>query len=284
MLGNFSISLSGYPVEKSGNSVTISSTSVNTNATTATMDSTIGAVETTTSCVFWLTDKSGYQEFVSERPQADPVHAYFKVKTENIGYGQITKQDEESGVKLSGAVYGIYSDSSCTNLVDKLTTGSDGKAKSKALVAGTYYVKEITAPKGYVLSDKVHTLTVKAGQTTSFTATYKEQLGAITIYKEGEVLSGWNGTNFTYEMRKLPGATFMVTAGADIYKADGTKVYNKGDVSAENLVTGTDGQTIMSADGDKTIRLTDLRIIKRAPETIYGAVISRMEDLVRRNS
>ena len=246
VLGNFSISLSGYSVEKSGNSITISSTSVNTNATTATMDSTIGAVETTTSCVFWLTDKSGYQEFVSERPQADPVHAYFKVKTENIGYGQITKQDEESGVKLSGAVYGIYSDSSCTNLVDKLTTGSDGKAKSKALVAGTYYVKEITAPKGYVLSDKVHTLTVKAGQTTSFTATDKEQLGAITIYKEGEVLSGWNGTNFTYEMRKLPGATFMVTAGADIYKADGTKVYNKGDVIAENLVTGTDGQVVLT--------------------------------------
>lgn len=113
VLGNFSISLSGYSVDKSGNSVTISSKEVNTNATTATMDSTIGAVETTTSCVFWLTDKSGYQEFVSERPQADPVHAYFKVKTENIGYGQITKQDEESGVKLSGAVYGIYSDSGC---------------------------------------------------------------------------------------------------------------------------------------------------------------------------
>ena len=246
VLENFSISLSGYSVDKSGNSITISSKEVNTNATTATMDSKNGAVETTTSCVFWLTDKSGYQEFVSERPQADPVHAYFKVKTENIGYGQITKQDEESGVKLSGAVYGIYSDSGCKNLVDKLTTGSDGKAKSKALVAGTYYVKEITAPKGYVLSDKVHTLTVKAGQTTSFTATDKEQLGAITIYKEGEVLSGWNGTNFTYETRKLPGATFKVTAGADIYKADGTKVYNKGDLIAEKLVTGTDGQVVLT--------------------------------------
>ncbi len=246
VLGNFTISLSGYSVEKNGNNVTISSKEVNTNATTATMDSTIGAVETTTSCVFWLTDKSGYQEFVSERPQADPVHAYFKVKTENIGYGEITKQDKESGVKLSGAVYGIYSDSSCTNLVDKLTTGADGKDKSKALVAGTYYVKEITAPKGYVLSNKVHTLTVKAGQTTSFTATDKEQLGAITIYKEGEVLSGWNGTNFTYEMKKLPGATFKVTAGADIYKADGTKVYSKGDVIAENLVTGTDGQVVLT--------------------------------------
>ena len=26
----------------------------------------------------------------------------------------------------------------------------------------------------------------------------KEQLGAITIYKEGEVLSSWNGSNFIY--------------------------------------------------------------------------------------
>lgn len=246
VLSNFDISLSGYSVEKSGNSVTIHTTSVNTTATTATMNSTAGVVETTSSCVFWLTGKSGYQEFISEKPSADPVSAYFKVKTENIGYGKITKQDEESGVKLSGAKYGIYTDSACTNKVDTITTGSDGTATSKALVAGTYYVKEIQAPKGYVISGKVHTLTVKAGQTTSFTATDKEQLGALTIYKEGEVLTGWNGSNFTYELRKLPGATFKVTAGADIYKADGTKVYSKGDLIAENLVTGSDGLVVLT--------------------------------------
>lgn len=107
-------------------------------------------------------------------------------------------------------------------------------------------MKEIQAPKGYVISGKVHTLTVKAGQTTSFTATDKEQLGALTIYKEGEVLTGWNGSNFTYELRKLPGATFKVTAGADIYKADGTKVYSKGDLIAENLVTGSDGLVVLT--------------------------------------
>ena len=246
VLSNFDISLSGYSVEKSGNSVTIHTTSVNTTATTATMNSTAGVVETTSSCVFWLTGKSGYQEFISEKPSADPVSAYFKVKTENIGYGKITKQDEESGVKLSGAKYGIYTDSACTNKVDTITTGSDGTATSKALVAGTYYVKEIQAPKGYVISGKVHTLTVKAGQTTSFTATDKEQLGALTIYKEGEVLTGWNGSNFTYEVKKLPGATFKVTAGADIYKADGTKVYSKGDLIAENLVTGSDGLVVLT--------------------------------------
>ena len=75
-------------------------------------------------CVFWLTGKDGYQEFVSEKPTVDPVSAYFKVKTENIGYGKIIKQDEESGVKLPGAKYGIYTDSGCTNKVDTITTGS----------------------------------------------------------------------------------------------------------------------------------------------------------------
>ena len=196
VLSDFDFGISGYSVDKNGNSITISSTSVNTTATTGTFTSNAGKVETTSSCVFWLTGKSGYQEFISERPTADPVKAYIKVKTENIGYGELTKTDESSGVKLSGAVYGIYSDSGCTNRVQTMTTDGNGYAKSAALVAGTYYVKEITAPKGYVLSGKVHTLTVRAGQTTGISATDKEQLGAITIYKEGEVLSSWNAGSF----------------------------------------------------------------------------------------
>ena len=273
VLGSFDISLSGYTVEKNGNSVTISSREVNTAATMATMNSTAGEVETTSSCVFWLTEKANYQEFVSERPSADPIHAYFKVKTENIGYGEIVKTDEASGVKLAGAVYGIYSDSGCTNKVDTMTTDGNGYAKSNALVAGTYYVKEITAPKGYVLSGKVHTLTVKAGQTTGISATDKEQLGAITIYKEGEVLTGWNGSNFTYEKKKLPGAVFKVTAGADIYKADGTKVYSKGDLIAENLVSGSDGKVLLSDLHLGTYTVTETKsidgyTINTTPQTV----------------
>ena len=146
VLSDFDFGISGYSVDKNGNSITISSTSVNTTATTGTFTSNAGKVETTSSCVFWLTGKSGYQEFISERPTADPVKAYIKVKTENIGYGELTKTDESSGVKLSGAVYGIYSDSGCTNRVQTMTTDGNGYAKSAALVADTYYVKEITAP------------------------------------------------------------------------------------------------------------------------------------------
>ena len=273
VLSDFDFGISGYSVDKNGNSITISSTSVNTTATTGTFTSNAGKVETTSSCVFWLTGKSGYQEFISERPTADPVKAYIKVKTENIGYGELTKTDESSGVKLSGAVYGIYSDSGCTNRVQTMTTDGNGYAKSAALVAGTYYVKEITAPKGYVLSGKVHTLTVKAGQTTGISATDKEQLGAITIYKEGEVLSSWNGSNFTYEKKKLSGATFKVTAGADIYKADGTKVYSAGDVVAESLTTGTDGQVVLSDRHLGTYVVTEIKsidgyTINTTPQTV----------------
>ena len=273
VLSDFDFGISGYSVDKNGNSITISSTSVNTTATTGTFTSNAGKVETTSSCVFWLTGKSGYQEFISERPTADPVKAYIKVKTENIGYGELTKIDESSGVKLSGAVYGIYSDSGCTNRVQTMTTDGNGYAKSAALVAGTYYVKEITAPKGYVLSGKVHTLTVKAGQTTGISATDKEQLGAITIYKEGEVLSSWNGSNFTYEKKKLSGAAFKVTAGADIYKADGTKVYSAGDVVAESHTTGTDGQVVLSDLHLGTYVVTEIKsidgyTINTTPQTV----------------
>lgn len=246
VLSGYDFSISGYSIDKNGNSMTIYSNSVNTTATAGSFTSNTGKVSVDDSCVFWLTGKAGDQEFVSEVPRADPLHAYLKVKTENIGYGEIYKKDVASGVLLSGAVYGIYSDSGCTNKVQELTTDSNGYAKSKALVAGTYYLKEIKAPNKYVISNKVHTLTVKAGQTTGVTATDKEQLGAITICKEGEVLSGWNGSNFTYEKKYLPGATFKVTAGADIYKADGTKVYNKDDVIKEAVTTGIDGKVIVT--------------------------------------
>ena len=36
--------------------------------------------------VYSGSEKKGYQEFVSEVLNADPLSAYIKVKTENIGY------------------------------------------------------------------------------------------------------------------------------------------------------------------------------------------------------
>ena len=66
---------------------------------------------------------------------------------------------------LAGATYGIYSDKACSNRVASLTTDKNGNTDTVEIKAGTYYVKEITAPKGFKLDSTFHTLTVKAGET-----------------------------------------------------------------------------------------------------------------------
>ncbi|MBQ6950047.1 MAG: Cna B-type domain-containing protein, partial [Clostridia bacterium] len=53
------------------------------------------------------------------------------------------------GDPLPGAVFGVYTDEACTQLVDKITTDENGVATSGLLAAGDYWVKEITPPDGY---------------------------------------------------------------------------------------------------------------------------------------
>lgn len=66
---------------------------------------------------------------------------------------------------LSGAVFGIYSDPSCTSLVRTVTCDSAGSARADEILAGSYYVKELAAPKGYALSSGVTGVQVQAGST-----------------------------------------------------------------------------------------------------------------------
>ena len=80
VLSGYDFSISGYSIDKNGNSMTIYSNSVNTTATAGSFTSNTGKVSVDDSCVFWLTGKAGDQEFVSEVPRADPLHAYLKVK------------------------------------------------------------------------------------------------------------------------------------------------------------------------------------------------------------
>lgn len=64
-------------------------------------------------------------------------------------------------------------------LVDTITTGADGIAKSKELYLGKYEVKEVTAPYGYVLSDEDHVAElIYAGQEISVTE------AAVSVYNE----------------------------------------------------------------------------------------------------
>lgn len=72
-----------------------------------------------------------------------------------------------SQYSLDGATYRIYEDKSCKNRsdCDDIVTKEGSYVKSEAIAAGTYYVKEIKAPKGFELSDKVYKVEVDPDET-----------------------------------------------------------------------------------------------------------------------
>lgn len=164
---------------------------------------------------------------------------------------KIIKKDKGSNALLAGAVYGIYADEACTKLIKKMpATNAKGESEVKITkTQDTVYLREISGPSGYVLDTKAYGVKLVVGQTASKNLTDKEQKGALTIYKEGEVLTGTavteNGVTFTYEKRKLKGAVYSVYAGADIKAADGTLIYKKGALVKDNLVTGDDGSVTL---------------------------------------
>ena len=164
---------------------------------------------------------------------------------------KIIKKDKGSNALLAGAVYGIYADEACTKLIKKMpATNVKGESEVKITkTQDTVYLREISGPSGYVLDTKAYGVKLIVGQTASKNLTDKEQKGALTIYKEGEVLTGAtvteDGVTFAYEKRKLKGAVYSVYAGADIKAADGTLIYKKGALVKDNLVTGDDGSVTL---------------------------------------
>lgn len=69
---------------------------------------------------------------------------------------------------LAGAVYGVYSGN---DKIAELTTDSNGYARVDNIPAGSYVIKEITAPKGYALDVTGHNVTVTSGQTATLRVT-----------------------------------------------------------------------------------------------------------------
>ena len=79
--------------------------------------------------------------------------------TRDKGSISITKTDGNQ--PLSGAVFGLYKDAAAAEKpIDIQQTDKNGKALFADLEAGTYYVKEIAAPNGYVLDEIIRPFTI----------------------------------------------------------------------------------------------------------------------------
>lgn len=129
------------------------------------------------------------------------------------------------GYSLAGAVYGVYSDASCTKLVRELRTELDGDgngyARADKLPIGSYWVREVKRPlQGFALDGRTYAVTVTDNVVTRVNAnavTDAAKLNPMAIFLQKR--DGQSKENFAQGAATLGDAHFRI----DYYDvADGT--------------------------------------------------------------
>lgn len=137
---------------------------------------------------------------------------------------------------------------------DVFVTNEEGSVHlPETLKFGKYWIVEIKAPYGYVLSDKEIPVNVDGTATEIFmNFDNTTQKGQVYVEKYGEMLADVEtsetkyGTLYTpiYEEKYLEGVTYQITAREDIITPEGTLWYSAGDVV--DTFTTVDGVTTSS--------------------------------------
>ena len=99
-------------------------------------------------------------------------YGYLKVKKTNTSNSHLVAECPEH-YSFAGARFGVYANQSNaandTKRLATLTTDANGNSDTATLSAGTYYVREVQAPKGYILNKTPYPVTVTSGGTASVT-------------------------------------------------------------------------------------------------------------------
>lgn len=133
-------------------------------------------------------------------------------------------------------------------LVDTITTGSDGIATSKELYLGKYDIQEVTAPHSMVLNGKVQTVElVYAGQEISITETsgnlYNERQKVKVSLEKALEQNELFDIGMNAELKNI---TFGLYAQTDIVAADGSKIPEGGLI--EIITFDENGMAVISTD------------------------------------
>lgn len=136
-----------------------------------------------------------------------------------FGHIVINKVDAKTGEKVTGATFGIYTDSTCKTVAKAYKSNTDSTLVNAEIIetatgvytcnnlpissatGTTYYVKELTAPEGYYLDTDVHPVTLK---TANATVSVSNEIGKSDFneypYGHGAVTKDWKLDNSTANM------------------------------------------------------------------------------------
>ena len=136
-----------------------------------------------------------------------------------FGHIVINKIDAKTGEKVTGATFGIYTDSTCKTVAKAYKSDTDSTLVNAEIIetatgvytcnnlpissatGTTYYVKELTAPEGYYLDTDVHPVTLK---TANATVSVSNEIGKSDFkeypYGHGAVIKEWKLDNSTADM------------------------------------------------------------------------------------
>ncbi|WP_238721808.1 SpaA isopeptide-forming pilin-related protein [Diplocloster agilis] len=192
------------------------------------------------------TEESGVTVIKVDKPNMAQKGTITVEKTGEVFYGVSVSGSEDAEViyqpiyeiaGLSDAVYEIRAAEDIITpdgtvrftkgeVVDTVTTGEDGFAKSRELYLGKYEVQEIKAPYGMVLNDEIHTAElVYAGQNVSVTETAtsfvnERQKAEISLKKTLET-SDLFGIGQNGELKNI---SFGLFAAEELVSASGTSI------------------------------------------------------------
>lgn len=167
----------------------------------------------------------------------------------NVGNAKVKKTssnptvtDGNANYSFEGATFGVYSDKGCNSQLATLTADGNGDTKEVEVKAGTVYIKELSAPKGYMLDSTVHALNVEVGKTATLTVadTPKVTETLIDLFK----IDMETGKSTPQGTASLEGAEFTWSYYDGYYNAD--------NLPAKATRTWTT-KTVAEKDSDGTI-------------------------------
>ena len=121
---------------------------------------------------------------------------YKKVKLTAVKIDEETGKTAQGDATLEGAVYGVYSDATCTKLIKTYTTDKNYQFETDYMRCGkTYYLKEITPPRGYLKNDKVYDIVADGAKFTAEYNSVEKQVSEKPIKGDVAIIKGMgNGT------------------------------------------------------------------------------------------